>query len=113
MNTPAVSPETQRIEPRLPIAPGRGLRDRFVLTRIIGIGSHYTVFCARDLEATAGSDRPAFVALKTPRPEHPNPMRAVERLQHELERVQALTHDGIAQVFELANDGDIWFQTME
>ena len=102
-----------RAEPRLPIAPGRVLCDRYVLTQIIGIGGMCTVFRARDLEALPGSGKPAFVALKTPRPDYPHRERAIERLRREFEHAQRLTHLGIVQVFELANEGDIWFMTME
>jgi serine/threonine protein kinase len=100
-------------EPRLPVAPGRVLRDRYVLTQIIGIGGMCTVFQARDLEALPGSGKPTFVALKTPRPDYPDAARAIERLKREFEYAQRLSHIGIAQTFELASDGDIWFMTME
>lgn len=98
---------------RLPIAPGRVLRDRYVLTQIIGMGGMCTVFRARDLEALPNTGRPAFVAVKTPRPDYHDQARAIERLKREFEHAQRLSHSGIVQVFELANDGDVWFMTME
>ena len=99
--------------PRLPLAPGRVLCDRYVLTQIIGIGGTCTVFQARDLEALPGTDRPTFVALKTPHPDARDPVRAIERLKREYEYARRLSHIGIAQAFELANEGDAWFMTME
>lgn len=98
---------------RLPIAPGRVLCDRYVLTQLIGTGGMCTVFRARDLEATPSSGRPAFIALKTPRPDYVDQARAIERLKREFEYAHRLSHSGIVQVFELANEGDIWFMTME
>lgn len=101
---------TVEAQPRLPLAPGRVLRDRYVLTQIIGIGGMCTVFRARDLEAHGGA---AFIALKTPRPDCADPVRAVERLRHEFHCARNLAHSGIVQVFDLDCDGDIWFMTME
>lgn len=104
---------TPQPQPRLPVAPGRVLCDRYVLTQIIGIGGMCTVFQARDLEALPGSERPAFVALKTPRADYADSARAIERLKREFDYAQRLSHVGIAQAFELANEGDVWFMTME
>ncbi len=97
-------------QPRLPLAPGRVLCDRYVLTRIISSGEEYTVFCARDLEAHHG---PKFVALKTPRPDHSEPLSAVERLRQEFEATRSLPHGGIIEAFEFGSEGDISFMTME
>jgi serine/threonine protein kinase len=96
----------------LPLAPGRILLDRYVLTQIIGTGGTCIVFRARDLHAEANGG-PGFVALKTPRPDYPSRERAIERLQREYEHARRLTHAGIVQVFALKQDGDIWFMTME
>jgi serine/threonine protein kinase len=106
-----VATATAQPEPRLPLAPGRVLRDRYVLTQIIGTGGMCTVFRARDLEAQGG--QPAFVALKTPRPDYPDRARAIERLKREFESARGLSHTSIVQVYELGCDGDIWFMTME
>jgi serine/threonine protein kinase len=99
-------------EKEVPLAPGRILLDRFVLTQIVGMGGTCTVFRARDLAAEANGG-PGFIALKTPRPDHPNRERAIERLQREYDHARRLTHAGIVQVFDLKQDGDIWFMTME
>jgi serine/threonine protein kinase len=71
------------------------------------------VYLARDLAADRAGDKPAFVALKTPRPDTKDPARAIERLQREFEHARALSHAGIVQVYELSHDDEIWFMTME
>jgi serine/threonine protein kinase len=95
----------------LPLAPGRVLLDRFVLTQIIGTGGTCIVFRARDLEAHGAA--PRFLAIKTPRPDHADPKRAIDRLQREYHNAKRLNHSGIVQTFDLKQDGDIWFMTME
>jgi serine/threonine protein kinase len=108
--TAAASAASSQAQPRLPLAPGRVLCDRYVLTRIIHTGSVYTVFCARDLEAHHG---PKFVALKTPRPDCADKPGAVEQLKQQFESARSLTHGGIVEVLEFGCDGDIWFMTLE
>lgn len=105
--------EAEVADPRLPVAPGRVLRDRYVLTKIIGTGGTCTVFQARDLEASRTSGKPTFVALKTPRSDCADRERAIQRLKHEYQHAQRLSHVGIVQVLDLACEGDIWFLTME
>jgi serine/threonine protein kinase len=106
-------PKAANREERFPIAPGRVLSDRFVLTKLLGTGGTCSVFVARDLEAELDRSRPRFVALKTPRADYKDPVRAVERLQREFEHARRLSHAGIVQVFELAADGDVSYMTME
>jgi serine/threonine protein kinase len=105
-------PAAPRAE-RMPVAPGRVLCDRFVLTKLLANGGTCSVYLARDLEADRDRNKPAFVALKTPRPNTRDPARAVERLQREFEHAKRLSHVGIVQVFELLSEDDIWFMTME
>lgn len=105
------APENPR--PRLPVAPGRVLRDRYVLTQLVGSGGMCVVFRARDLEANSRNHQPTFVALKTPRTDAADPARAIARLRREYEHAQNLSHAGIIQVFDLDCDGDVWFMTME
>ena len=105
-------PKASRAQ-RFPVAPGRVLSDRFVLTKLIGTGGMCAVYIARDLEAETNPNRPRFVALKTPRADVKDAARAIERLQREFETARQLTHAGIVQVFELGCDGDVWYMTME
>ena len=104
---------TSAPQPRLPVAPGRVLCDRYVLSALIGTGGTCAVFRARDLEAGDSNDKPAFVALKTPRPDYPDPARALERLRREFSHAKRLAHAGIIDVFDLACDDEVWFMTME
>jgi eukaryotic-like serine/threonine-protein kinase len=106
-------PAAAKRDERFPVAPGRVLSDRFVLTKLIGTGGTCSVFVARDLEAEIDRSRPRFVALKTPRPDYKDPARAGERLQREFEHARRLSHAGIVQVFELASDRDVSYMTME
>lgn len=98
---------------RMPVAPGRILCDRFVLTKLLGTGGMCSVYLARDLQAEHAPGLPTFVALKTPRSGYKDPPRAIERLKREFEHAKRLSHTGIVQVFELLNDDDVWFMTME
>jgi serine/threonine protein kinase len=98
------------VQSRLPVGPGRVLRDRYVLTQIIGIGGMCTVFRARDLHADEGR---RFIAIKTPRPDYAHRSIAIDRLRREYESTKTLRHAGIVEVFDLDCDGDIWFMTME
>jgi eukaryotic-like serine/threonine-protein kinase len=106
-------PVAAKREERFPVAPGRVLSDRFVLTKLLGTGGTCSVFLARDLEAELDRNRQRFVALKTPRPDYKDPARAAERLQREFEHARRLSHAGIVRVFELASDGDVPYMTME
>jgi eukaryotic-like serine/threonine-protein kinase len=106
-------PAKARREERFPVAPGRVLSDRFVLTKLLGTGGTCSVFLARDLEAELDPRRPRFVAVKTLRPDYKDPVRAVERLQREFEHARQLSHAGIVRVFDLSCDGDVTYMTME
>lgn len=108
---PSRTTDRVRAEHTLALAPGRVLLDRFVLVQVLGVGGACIVFRARDLQAAPNG--PRFVALKSPRPDHPQPQRAVERLMREFEHAQRLSHPGIVHVFELQHEGDLWFMTME
>ncbi len=94
--------------------PGAVLRSRFVLERIIGRGGCSIVFRARDLHRV-GTDNAASgcVALKALQPGICDETGARARLSREFEQMQRLAHPGIARVFDLDCDGDIWFVTME
>jgi serine/threonine protein kinase len=105
-------PAAPRAE-RMPVAPGRVLCDRFVLTKLLANGGTCSVYLARDLESDRDRTKPNFVALKTPRGNTRDPARAIERLKREFEHAKRMSHVGIVQVFELLNEGDVWFMTME
>ncbi len=96
------------------LVPGAVFRARYVLEEVIGRGGQSLVFRARDLHRATKED-PARdrVALKALRPAVRRNPRAIERLAREFRQMQRLAHPGIARVFDLDCDGDIWFITMD
>ncbi|HEX4378118.1 MAG TPA: serine/threonine-protein kinase [Steroidobacteraceae bacterium] len=93
---------------------GAVLRSRYVLEEIIGRGGHSLVFRAKDLHRSAAEDPTGDrIALKALQPAFRGSSRAIERLGREFRQMQHLAHPGIARVFDLDCDGDIWFITME
>jgi hypothetical protein len=81
---------------------------------VIGRGGHSLVFRARDLHrATAENPAGDRVALKALQPAFRGNPRAIGRLAREFGQMQRLAHTGIARVFDLDCDGDIWFITMD
>lgn len=93
--------------------PGSILGERFLLEKAIGSGGTALVFSARDLQATSKSTPRARIAIKVPKPEVKDSDRAISRLQHEFRHAHPLSHANIVEVFELGNDQQTWFMTME
>ena len=94
--------------------PGTVLGSRYRLQAIIGRGGTSTVFRARDLRAEPSSDTSSeLVAVKLLRGRPSTEASAPARLQREFHTMRALSHRGIARVYELDRDGDIWFMSME
>jgi predicted Ser/Thr protein kinase len=93
---------------------GAILRSRYVLEEEIGRGGQCVVFRAIDLHRVTQDDPSAGrIALKLVHPLHSHDERAVTRLAREFRLMQALAHPGIARVFDLDCDRDIWFISME
>ena len=110
------SPNLERVETpkseavQVPVlAPGAVVCDRFILERIVGNGGTAVVYQARDLSAE-GNVR---VALKAPRAERRDHARATARLRHEFAQATKLAHPNIVRVFELVEQDDACFMTME
>ena len=93
--------------------PGSILSERFLLEKEVGSGGTALVFSARDLQATDKSTSRARIAIKVPKPDVKDSARAISRLQHEFRHAHPLSHANIVQVFELGNDQQTWFMTME
>ncbi|MGH8206942.1 MAG: serine/threonine protein kinase, partial [Steroidobacteraceae bacterium] len=55
----------------------------------------------------------ASVAMKVLLPERRGDRHALTRLKREFLQMQCLTHSGIARVFDLDCDADVWFMSME
>ncbi len=98
---------------REPLAPGAVLCDRFILERIVGSGGTAVVYQARDMSASDGAPANVRVALKAPRLERGDRVRATTRLRHEFAQASKLSHPSIVRVFELHTDADSCFMTME
>jgi serine/threonine protein kinase len=108
------TPELQRKPPaREPLAPGAVLCDRFILERMLGSGGTAVVYQARDLSAVGGAAANARVALKAPRPDRGDHVRAAARLRHEFDQATKLAHPSIVRVFELHTYDESCFMTME
>src|SRR6185437_7012486 len=93
---------------------GTVLGSRYRLEQIIGRGGTSVVYRARDLRPAATSDTTSQVvavklSLVTPGTEQP----VTARLYREFHTMRALTHAGIARVFELDRERDLWFMSME
>lgn len=101
-------------QPQRPaLAPGKVLCDRYLLEQVIGCGGTAIVFRARDMLSGKGNAPNIQVAIKTPRPELGDPERAAKRLKHEFEHAKLLSHPSIVRVFDLHEDEDRSFMTME
>jgi len=95
------------------ISSGTVLRDRYVIEHVIGIGGNSVVFQARDRHRDSVEEAGERVALKVLRPQLRNNPYALMRMRREFRQMQRLTHQGIARVFDLDCDHDLWFMTLE
>ena len=96
------------------LAVGTTLRSRYVLEQIIGQGGESIVFRATDLHrASPETGADGSVAIKVLLPEQRLNPHALSRLKREFRQMQLLAHSGIARVFDLDCDGDVWFISME
>jgi serine/threonine protein kinase len=103
---------SERREPKH-FGPGSILGERFLLEKAVGSGGTALVFSARDLQEMDKSTPRARIAIKVPKPDAKDPDRAISRLQHEFRHAHPLSHANIVRVFELGNDQQTWFMTME
>jgi serine/threonine protein kinase len=112
---PPVTEPVFRTEPQRPpaLAPGAVLADRYLLEQVIGRGGTAIVYCARDMLSSTGAQPNTQVAIKTPRPELADRARASARLKHEFELAHRLSHPNIVRVFELHDDEQRCFMSME
>jgi serine/threonine protein kinase len=99
--------------------PGQILCSRYVLEQVIGRGGTSVLFRARDLRPGALQRRAApnanshRVAIKLLHAEQRADPAALTRLSREFRQMQRLSHRGIARVFELDCEGELWFISME
>ncbi|HEX2789758.1 MAG TPA: protein kinase [Steroidobacteraceae bacterium] len=95
-------------------APGSVLRSRYVLEEVIGRGGTSVIYRATDLQRAApdaiAANRVAIKLLRTERRADP---LALVHLKREFRQMQGLSHPGIAQVFDLNCDAEVWFMSLE
>ncbi|MFT3839410.1 MAG: protein kinase [Myxococcaceae bacterium] len=77
---------------------------RYTVTRLLGAGSWGRVYQAYD------NERNAFVAVKLLSRFSPE---ALLRFKREFRALQSVAHPNLVTLYELLNDGDKWFFTME
>lgn len=94
------------------LAPGRLLKDRFVLEERLGQGGMGVVFKAVDRRKLEVRARSPYVALKVVRDDFQQP-EAFQALEREARKAQALAHPNIINVFDFDRDGGVVFLTME
>jgi len=95
------------------IAPGRLLRERYVIVERIGTGGTGTVFKALDRYRASLPDAEQHVALKVLHVGSESPDQAMKDLARELHSGRALSHRNIVRIYELDRDQEIVFFTME
>jgi serine/threonine protein kinase len=98
---------------RRDITTGTVLCDRYVLGRLLGAGGSSLIFQAVDRRCVGTNGSGNRIAIKLLRPDMRNNPHALTRLRREFRQMQRLSHPGIARVFELGCDADVWFMTME
>ena len=96
-----------------PFEPGRVLRGRYELERVVGRGGSCVVLAARDLRRHAAGDEQARVAIKALHPALRQDREHRRRLTAEFHQLQRLSHPDIVRVFDLDREGDDWFVVME
>jgi serine/threonine protein kinase len=77
---------------------------RYTVTRLLGAGSWGRVYQAYD------NERNAFVAVKLL---SRFSAEALLRFKREFRALQSVAHPNLVTLYELLNDGDKWFFTME
>jgi serine/threonine protein kinase len=92
---------------------GRILRDRYVIQERLGSGGRGTVFKALDRYRSSLPDAQQHVALKALHAGRDWSEQTIKELRRELHCGQMLSHRNIVNVFELDQDADVVFFTME
>lgn len=89
------------------------LKDRFVLLELLGAGGMGNVYLAKDLLREELEDSDPHVAIKVLNDECRQMPGALQSLQREAKKAQALSHPNIVTVYDFDRDGDTAFITME
>lgn len=96
-----------------PVTLGTILKNRFVLTEVIGKGGMGFVYKARDLVKVQAQDKNPYVAIKILSEEFKQHQAAFIALQREASKSQRLAHPNIATVYDFDHDDGIIYMTME
>ncbi|WP_053980870.1 serine/threonine-protein kinase [Marinagarivorans algicola] len=92
---------------------GKVLRNRFCLIKTLGSGGMGDVYLAKDLLREEMQDSSPFVALKLLNEQCQAQEGALQALQREAKKAQALSHPNIVTVFDFDRCGDTAFISME
>lgn len=92
---------------------GKVLRNRFCLIKALGSGGMGDVYLAKDLLREEMQDSSPFVALKLLNEQCQSQEGALQALQREAKKAQALSHPNIVTVFDFDRCGDTAFISME
>jgi hypothetical protein len=95
------------------IAPGRILRDRYVIVDRLGTGGTGTVFKALDRYRASLPDAEQHVALKVLHVGSESAEQSMRDLARELHSGRCLCHPNIVRLYELDRDEEVVFFTME
>ena len=92
---------------------GKILRNRFSLIKTLGSGGMGDVYLAKDLLREEMEDSSPYVALKLLNQNCETHSGALQALQREAKKAQALSHPNIVTVFDFDRCGDTAFISME
>ena len=96
-----------------PLGLGSVLKDRFVLTDVLGQGGMGTVYRALDRRAQEALDRNPYIAIKVLKPELSRDPQFLIAMQRETKRCKTLAHPNVIQVYDFDRDGPHVFMSME
>jgi len=114
--TPLAGQPAMSIDVKNPISSveiGRVLRDRYVIDKRLGSGRTGTVFKALDRHRSDSPKANQYVAIKILHEGIHSRLELLANLRCEFYTTQMLSHRNIVKVYELDQDGDLDFFTME